>query len=120
MNNEAINIEPLKARRRFSAREKTDWVNRYVQSGMIQSQFCQQHGLAQSTLQRWVTEHRAQAEGSGATAAQAEQPLFRELSLAATAANPVWVAEVFRPNGTIVRLAQALSVQQLERLLGLC
>lgn len=108
---------PAKPRRHFSLKQQADYLERFLQSGLRVSEFCRQHQLSPSCLQRWLK--KLQAPDSAPVSAPPEQPLFREIPLAA-AVGSVWAVELSRPNGTVLRLAQTLSPQLLEQLLRAC
>lgn len=41
-------------RRRYTAEERNQWVERYVQSGLTQREFAANHRLGLSNLQHWA------------------------------------------------------------------
>jgi transposase-like protein len=110
--------EALKPRRRFSLEQKADYLQRFLQSGLTSSAFCRQNNLAPSCLQRWLKELEPSSSVEASSAQ--DQPLFREVSLAAPLAGASWTVELCRPNGTILRLAEKLSPALLEQLLRVC
>ncbi|MCA1838041.1 MAG: transposase [Actinobacteria bacterium] len=112
----SASLQP-KRRRRFRPAEKAEWVQRFLEADQSQQQFCQEHGVAQSTLQRWLTEHRAPA---ATPVAQPAGPLFTEVSLPAALPSSAWVAELARPSGSVLRLGPAVPAPLLEQLLRVC
>ena len=73
--------------------------------------FAQRHGLGVSTLGRWLTERRATY---GPTPV-----VFREVKAAGVSSDPAirWAMEVEGAGGLTVRCREALSVEDLIRLL---
>lgn len=103
-------------RRRFSLKEKADYLERFLQSGLSVAEFCRQTHLAPSCLQRWLKllEPPGAPEQSGSPESP---PVFQELALPKLSAHPSWSVELCRANGTALRLAQPLTPQLLEQLL---
>jgi len=116
MNDDIPNPPLRKRRRRFRAEEKAEWVRRFLESGLAQRDFCQANPLTPSTLQRWVAEH----ESGSQSASQNAEPVFAEMPCAAPSLSTRWVAELCRPNGSVLRLAQEVSPGLLEKLLRVC
>jgi transposase-like protein len=116
MKDEQAPSPPPKRRRRFRPDEKAEWVRRFLEAGLTQHEFCRAHPISLSTLQRWVAEH----ESGSQSASQSSQAVFAEVPCAAPSLSTWWVAELCRPNGSVLRLAQEVSPGLLEKLLRLC
>ena len=82
-------------RKRGSALQWSDLLQRYESSGLTQEKFCLRHGLALSSFQRWRRRLRARR----ATAD------FVEIVSASNAAPPpaTWSLEVSLPGGVSLR-----------------
>ena len=120
MNEEIVNPPERKSRRRFNRQQKAEWVRRFVESGLTQFDFCRQHALSGSCLQRWLSRDRAGHLIGGESSSTPPTTLFTELSLPAPAGGLPWAAELCRPNGTVLRVARELSPNLLELLLRAC
>ena len=96
-----------------------DWAKRFAESGLGQREFCRKHGLVLMTLQRWL----GRVQGSGLLEVPVA-PQFAEVKLAASVGTadspPRWAAELYRPDGSRLRLAHDVPVALLEQLLRLC
>lgn len=113
----SVGAPVLKRKRRPNAtpEEKADWAKRFAESGLRQREFCRQHGLVLTTLQRWLV----QAQSVGGLEPPVK-PHFAEVKLTAFAGGPRWVVEVCRPSGLTLRLAHDVPAGLLERLLQAC
>jgi transposase-like protein len=123
MSEEIMVVAATKRRSKSTEQEKTEWARRFYESGLTQSRFAREQGLAFSTLQRWVSEHRRANPLAGLPAVPSSDgvvPAFTELKLPSSAVEPKWAAELSRPNGTILRLTQQLPAALLEQLLRIC
>jgi hypothetical protein len=106
-------IPKRKRRPNATPQEKAEWARRFRESGLRQREFCQQHGLGMTTLQRWLL-------ASGGTS-PSESPLeFKEVKLTPPLTSVSWVAELCRPNGIILRVGPNLPSALLEQLLRVC
>src|SRR5690349_14111328 len=107
-----------KSRRRFTLKQKADYLERFLQSGLSQAEFCRQTHLAPTCLQRWLKLIEPSRPQDVSTSQS--PPLFQELALPKPLANASWSVELSRANGTVLRLAQPLTPQLLEQLLRVC
>lgn len=98
----------VSSRRRYTAAERSDWVARFRQSGLTQRGFAAQHGLGVANLQRWVAGKFKQT------------PAFAEVPLPALHTPGSWAAEIVQPNGTTLRLTNAVSPTLVKQLLRRC
>jgi len=96
------------SRRRYTAKERSQWVQRYLQSGLTQRAFAANHNLGTANLQRWVARVRTQG------------PSFAEVRLPGIPTTIGWTAEVVRPSGTSLRCTNAIAPGLLEQLLRAC
>ena len=112
-----ISNPPLsKRRRRFRPEERAEWVRRFLDSGLTQHDFCRANSVALSTLQRWVAEQESDSQSTSLN----PQAVFAEVQCPALPTPTRWVAELCRPNGVVLRLAQEVSPGLLEKLLRVC
>ncbi len=117
--NEAPIVAPLAIRRKrrpkATLEEKAEWAKRFAESGLKQREFCRQHGLVLTTLQRWL----AQAQGHpwGGTGTKAA---FVEVKPSPWVGSPRWAAELCGGNGRILRVAHDVPVDLLQQLLRAC
>lgn len=118
MNEVAHASSPSGPRRRYSLKEKADYLERFLQSGLSMAEFCRQTQLASSCLQRWLK--LLEASHAQELCSKESPPLFQELPLPKPMANASWSVELTRANGTVLRLAQPLNPQLLEQLLRVC
>ncbi len=120
MSDEVIEAVVKQRRPRASRQEKAQWAQRFYQSGLPQHQFAQQHGIANSTLQRWVAQHPPTGQADRSPCSAGAVPAFAELKLSAETAASSWAAEVCWPSGLVLRVREELPGALLERLLALC
>lgn len=115
-------------RPRSTAAERALWAQRFFRSGLLLREFAAQHGVKLSTLQRWVASSPGATPGcqknkiiSSSVApvfAQVEWPLAAGSS--ASASSSAWAAELFRPDGSMLRLAHDVSPALLKQILRSC
>ena len=109
----------LKRRPRATRAEISDWAKRFAESGLGQREFCRQHGLVLTTLQRWLA--RAEKDGQPGLPSKAH---FTEVKWAEPIHEPDsgyrWAAELCRSGGWTVRLAHDVPPGLVEQLLGVC
>lgn len=117
--NEAPIVAPAaiarKRRPKATLEEKADWAKRFAESGLKQREFCRQHGLVLTTLQRWLA--RAQGHpwrGTGTKAA------FVEVKTSPMVGTPRWAAELCGCHGRVLRVAHDVPTELLQQLLGAC
>ena len=91
-------------------------MRRFLDSGLTQHDFCRANSVALSTLQRWVAEQESDSQSTSLN----PQAVFAEVPCAAPSLSTRWVAELCRPNGVVLRLAQEVSPGLLEKLLRVC
>jgi DNA-binding transcriptional regulator YiaG len=99
-------------RRRTSARQRAQLVERFQSNGLTRIVFARRYGVGLSTLGKWLSEARAAPPRPSLV-------VFREVSLAGVASAPAiaWAMEVVSRDGLTVRCREALSVQDLASLL---
>ena len=99
-------------RRRTSSRQRARLIARFQSSGLTREAFARRHGVGVSTLGKWLTD-------AGATSRRPSPVVFREMPWAgmASAAAIPWAIEVEGVGGVTVRCREALSVEDLIRLL---
>jgi len=91
---------------------RAQWVRRYERSGLLQREFAERHGLGLSTLRKWITQ-----AGSQVLAGEHGKRVWQELKLEGVLGATRWAAEVVRPDGFVVRVAQDAPSALLEVLL---
>jgi len=99
-------------RRRTSSRQRARLIARFQNSSLTREAFARRCGVGVSTLGKWLTDARA-------TSRRASPVVFREMpwvGMASAAAIP-WAIEVEGVGGLTVRCREALSVEDLIRLL---
>jgi len=104
------------------------WRKRFFQSGLLLREFAAQHGLKLSTLQRWVASPPGispATPGGDNIRSHSAAPLFAEVTLPvglspASSSSRPWAAELFRPDGSMLRLAHDVSPALLKQLLRAC
>ena len=62
-----------KRKKEYSEQEKRDYLHRYKQSTLGKHKFCEQHGIAVSTLYRWLMEASTETVSAEAPVKQALQ-----------------------------------------------
>lgn len=107
--------ERRRRRRKASLEEKVEWARRFAESQLTQEEFCQQHALGVTTLQRWRTQVKASVVNKTAV-----EPKFLEVKVAARSPLPGWAAELCRANGNVLRLAHDISPALVAQLLQEC
>lgn len=107
---------PTRRQRRPNAtpEEKAEWAERFAASGLRQREFCRQHALGLTTLQRWLAQVKGTQSGGAGSAN------FVEVSLHPPVGASRWAAELDRANGTTLRLAHDIPSGLLEQLLRAC
>ena len=117
-----------------SAEEETQWVKRFLESGLSIRKFAKQNDIPRMSLWRWV---RRGSERSGASAvalkgsgAAGEQNTlgkvepsaapFAEVKFPAGFGQPNWAVEVTLPNGTVLRLSKDTPPTLVDQLLRIC
>lgn len=117
--NEAPIVGPAatarKRRPNATLEEKIGWAKRFADSGLKQREFCRQHGLVLTTLQRWL----AQAQGHPWRGTGTEAG-FVEVRTNPLAGTPRWAAEFYGCNGRILRVAHDVPADLLQQLLRAC
>ena len=117
--NEQISVAattPVRKRRPHATpQEKADWAKRFAESGLRQREFCRQHDLVLTTLQRWL----ACAQGNEQADSEPKTH-FTEVKLGAPMGQPHWAAELCRPSGAILRLAHDVPPSLLDHVLRAC
>ncbi len=117
--NEAPIVAPAaiqrKRRPKATPEEKTAWAKQFAESGLRQREFCRQHGLVLTTLQRWLAQAQGHPwRGTGTKAA------FVELRTSPSVSTPCWAAELCGYNGRILRVAHDVPADLLQQLLRAC
>jgi len=101
---------PRSNRKRFTPEQRQEVLQRFRQSGLKQQDFVNLEGISKASLGKWL-----QAEGRQAKA-RVKAVKFRELMLPQPGAR--WALEVISPQNWTLRVAQGISGQALEELLG--
>jgi hypothetical protein len=91
----------LRRRPHSTPEQRAKWVRRYERSGLSQREFAERHRLGLFALRKWVAQ-----EGSQASSGRKGKPVWQELKLNGVSGAARWVAEVVRPDGLVVRVAQ--------------
>jgi len=102
----------LQRRPRSTPGQRASWVRRYERSGLSQREFAERHHLGLFNLRKWIAQNAA-----GTSSASDAQPVWRELKLDGLPGATRWAAEVVRPDGLVVRVADDAPVALLEELL---
>ena len=104
-------------RRRFTAKERQQWVEGWKRSQQTQVDFATEQGLSVGTLRNWV--RRAGSTGPQ----QADHPKFVEVDLDRLVGPPpsgssvTWEFEVRTPRGWVVAVASGAPVERLQAVL---
>lgn len=121
MSEEIVAADARKRRPKSSERQMAEWASRFHQSGLSQAEFARQHGLAATTLQRWVAEHpRVGPPQDSSSQSSTVVPTFAELNVGALVTPCSWAAELSRPNGMVLRVGANVPPTLLEQLLRVC
>ena len=88
-------------------------VEDWLQSGLTQKAYSQQHQLPGHVLPYWVGRYRK-------TQPAADQKTSSFIRLATPAALPVHGMEVQLPSGVVIRFAQPVPVTYLQQVLSAC
>lgn len=107
--------EPLArrgARRRYSVREREDYIRKYESSGLKQRVYAQRAGVSYTTFLGWLRKHRREER------ALQGQVRFTELTVGGLPSSGreesvSGLLEVCLPGGVILRGQEALSLSQL-------
>jgi transposase-like protein len=91
--------------KRTTKAERAEWRLRFLQSGQTQEEFATTHGLAPSTLQRWLRQ----------APSPLDVPRFREVHIAPGVDG--WEAEVQLPSGVCIRIRGDLARVCVARML---
>jgi transposase-like protein len=119
-NREAASVAevPAQTLRTLTAAQKTQWVEKYLASGLGLREFSSQHGLGYRSLYRWI---RKQRGGSKPQEKQASEAIsFAELKLPGSAQRSAWAVELTLPNGTVLRMSKDTPPTLVDQLLRLC
>lgn len=104
------NQTPQATRKRFTAEQRQELLNRFHQSGLTQKQFVAGEGISQAALGKWL-----QAQGRPVRK-QAQAARFQEVMLPGV--GPRWAIEVVSPQNWTLRLSQPAPAKVLQELLG--
>ncbi len=101
-----------KKQRRKTPAERAALLDEFQRSGLTRPEFSNTHNIALSTLSKWLTNAKRKRKTSAPV-------LFRELSVPhiPTIAAIPWAAEIVGPGGVLIRLREALSLEDLSWLL---
>jgi hypothetical protein len=130
-------MNEVSRRPRSTAAERALWKQRFLNSGLLLREFAAQHGFKLSTLQRWVASAHDISLGTSVGDAINSKPnsppaapLFAQvqwslpasstLCLSASSPSSAWAAELIRPDGSTLRLANDVSSPLLNLLLRSC
>jgi transposase-like protein len=119
-NSEAASIAeaPPQTFRTLTVAQKTEWVEKYLESGLGLREFSSQHGLGYRSLYRWL---RKQRGGSKPQSKQAPEAIdFAEVKLPGSAPRSAWAVELTLPNGTVLRMSKDTPPTLVDQLLRLC
>jgi transposase-like protein len=98
-------------RRKWTAAERAQWIERFRASGLTQSEFAQQQGLNLGTFRQWI--YRPKSER-----APPDSPQFHEIRLEALPSSPgAWGLELAVGKSLILRWRQPPSTEELLRML---
>ncbi len=100
--------------RRTIAAARLEMVERFRGSGQTRRAFCESEGIAKSTLDWWLRKSK------GGSVSRKKRVTFREVALVSSGGSGVaenWAMEVVNPQGWTIRSRQALSVEEMARLL---
>src|SRR2546426_6291040 len=121
MNEQNIVSEvPARRKRLPTAKERSEWVRRYQESGLSVLQFCDEHQLVAQTLYHWLAKSRSAQDVSVVPSGCQPLPAFREIRLEAPSVACIWAAELQRPGGAVLRVAANAPAALLEQLLRVC
>ena len=101
-------MENPKNNRKQSAADRLEMVERFRGSGMTRRAFCRAEGISTFTLNWWLRKAK--------TPAQPGLMEFSEVRMA-PAAVPDWGTELISPRGWTIRCHQAMSAEEIGRLL---
>ncbi len=98
-------------RNNLTPAQRAEIIDLFHRSGLSRIAFARSHGIAISTLSKWLTtENQAPKNASPV--------LFREVRLPAVPSSPVqWAMEVVGPDGLTVRCREPLPFQDVAWLL---
>ena len=102
-------------RRRYSPAKRLGLLARYHRSQLTQREFVEKHGLGLATLTKWLRLERESGKG-----ACAKSTPFAEVPLAQALGTTRWAAEMVRPDGWTVRVAQDAPAALVAQLLVAC
>lgn len=105
-------FSPRRRRPHSTPEQRAKWVRRYERSDLSQREFAERHSLGLSTLRKWITQ-----DGSQSSSGRNGKPVWQELKLEGVPGATRWAAEVVRPDGFVVRVAQDTPSALLEELL---
>src|SRR5215470_180036 len=96
-----------------SPEERTQWVKRFLESGLSIRKFSATHDIPRMTLWKWVNNARPVQIDLG----NLSNPQFSEVKLPTGLSRSDWAAELALPNGTVLRLSREVPTAILEQLL---
>jgi len=102
----------LRRRPHSTPEQRAKWVRRYERSGLSQREFAERHRLGLFTLRKWISQ-----DGKQALSGRNGKPVWQELKLDGVSGASRWAAEVVRPDGFVVRVAQDTPSALLAELL---
>lgn len=113
----AVTQTPVPRKRRPNAtfEEKIEWAKRFAASQLKMREFCRQHGLVLTTLQRWLAQARRYRQQSSDTKAD-----FVEVKVSPPVRGERWAAELYCSSGRVLRLAHDIPTELLQQLLRAC
>jgi hypothetical protein len=102
----------VRRKRRLTNEERLQMVEQFQRSGLTREAFCEQEGIPIATLGYWLTRIKR-------TSNKPAPVVFREVRLTSPIVPPTssWAMEVISPEGLTIRCREALSVNELVRLL---
>ena len=102
----------LRRRPHSTPEQRAKWVRRYERTGLSQREFAERHGLGLFTLRKWIFQ-----DGNQVLPGRRGKPVWEELKLDGVSGASRWAAEVVRPDGFVVRVAQDTPSALLAELL---
>jgi transposase-like protein len=101
-----------KKHKRSTAAERAEVLEQFHRSGLTRIAFSRAHGVAPSTLSKWLTNAKREARASVPV-------LFKELRVGqvSTVGRATWAVEIVGPDGVLVRCQEALPLHDLSWLL---
>jgi len=103
-----------KKQKRSTPAERAEVLEQFQRSSLTHKAFCRTHGVALSTLSKWLINAKRKNEEKASVPV-----LFKELSIRqdSTVSTLPWAVEIVGPDGILVRCREALPMHELSWLL---